>query len=126
MTILLRSNMACPRYTGLFITTLILPISQPIGFSPNSTQDLKLGFITFYEYAFSLVTSFISLCFLMFSIVFPNTVIHKFEEVFFEIVLYLRSKFCVEIDVRFQQCTLVKLNHTMNFLKNQHMLESLV
>ena len=33
----------------LFVKTLVLPISQPIRFSPKSTPDLKLGFITFFR-----------------------------------------------------------------------------
>ena len=39
----------------------------------NRIPDLKLGFITVLRYHSLLVTSLISLCFLMFSAVLPNT-----------------------------------------------------
>ena len=55
-----------------------------------------------------------------------HRVIHEFGEVFLEIVLGFHSKFGVEIDVRFQLCTLVKFDHAMNLLEDQSVFESLV
>ena len=45
-------------------------------------------------------------------------VVHKFEEILLEIVLCLGSKLCIEIDVRFQPCGLIKFNRPMNLFKD--------
>ena len=55
--------------------SLDLAISQPIRFLPKRTPDLKLDFITILRYDSLLVTSFMFLCFFIFSIVFPKTVL---------------------------------------------------
>ena len=57
----------------LFITTFILPISQPIWFSPERMPDFKMGFIMVLRYNSLFVTSLMFLCFLIFSIVLPKT-----------------------------------------------------
>ena len=114
--------MAWPRYTWLFIKTLVLSISQPIWLELKQIADLKFGFITVLRYDSPLVTSLISLRFLMFSMVFLK------GELFMslKIILCLSSKLGVEIYVRFEPCTLVKLNHVMTFLEDQSEFESLV
>ena len=58
---------------GLFIRTWIFPISHAIRLSLNEIFPSKFGFIIFLRYASRLVTSLMSLCFLMYSMVFPNT-----------------------------------------------------
>ena len=56
----------------------------------------------------------------MFSIIFLNTeVVHELEEVLLEIVLSPGLKLDVE-------CTLVKLNHSMDLIQDQSVFESLI
>ena len=73
MTDLLKSNIAWPRYTGLFIETLVFPISQLIRLELKQIADLKFDSITVLRYDSLSVTSLTSLHFLMFSMVLPKT-----------------------------------------------------
>ena len=43
-----------------------------------------------------------------------HRVVHESEEIFLKVVLCLSSKLAVEIYVRFQPCTLVELNNSIN------------
>ena len=52
---------------------LVFPTSHSIRFSLKTIPNLKFSFITLLRYAFSFVTRLISLCFLMFAMIFPNT-----------------------------------------------------
>ena len=72
--ILLKSNTDCPRYTGLFIKTLIVPVSQPIRLELKNIPDLKLGFITILRQA--LTVGGYELNILMFSNVFHSLTEH--------------------------------------------------
>ena len=96
-------------------------------FSPKRTPDVKLGHITVLRYDFLLVTSFMFLHFLMFSIVFAkNEVIHQFEKTFLKIDCSLSSVSCIEIYVGLHPCRLIKFNHSIYSLQNQSVREDLI
>ena len=72
----LRSNIACPRYTGLFIFISVFPISTGNKSFENGYPSLNFGFITYLVYFSRLVTSFMSEeWFLIFSMVFRKTLL---------------------------------------------------
>ena len=73
----LRSNIACSRYTGLFILMSVFPISTRNNSFENGCQPLKFSFITYFPYFSRFVTSYISLWFLTFPMVFPKTLLFK-------------------------------------------------
>ena len=65
LTLLIQGTLPC--------WSLAFPISTANNYFKNGEPSLKFGFITYLPYFFQLVTSFMSLWFLIFFMVYPKT-----------------------------------------------------
>ena len=107
--------------------TLIFSISHPIRFSLKMFPDLKFGVITFLRYTFLFIMSFMSLCFQMFSMVFPNTELFmSLKKSFSKSFASPGSKLGIELNVWHQPMCFVKLDCMINSFQDQPMLEGLI
>ena len=56
-------------------------------------------------------TTLMSLC--------KNAVVHELEKVIFKLVGFLCSQSCIQINISFEPCILLKLGYSVHFLKHQ-------
>ena len=84
----MKSNTIDPRFIGFFILTLIFPNYTANNYFENGCPALKCGFIASLQYFSWLATSYMSLGFLIFHIVFPKKLLFiSLINIFFKLLL---------------------------------------
>lgn len=126
---MLRSNITgYQRQTGFIILIFLLPISTSIRCSLNFRPSLKLGFIASLRKVL-FIDCYQSNVFMAANVLhglFKNGVFHQLEKVLFKLVRCLCSPSCVQINKGLKPCTLLKLDYSVHFLKNQLMFPCLL